>query len=98
MKSAPQELPEYEFLDPEVLARYERLEESVRQRVLELIETESLDEVEESAHLVATVLIGVAYSLLDDSGYLARKVFERYLGTVERAERGELVFVERSNN
>ncbi len=86
----------YEVLDPEVLARYERLEERLRDCALALLpDSDDLDEVEEGAHLVASVLISVAYSLLQDSSsYDPRRVFLRYLRTVEAAERGDLVFIE----
>ena len=90
----PSELPEYEVLDPQVLARYERLEEAIRDRALQLIDSEDLDEVDESAHLLATVLIGIAYEILDESGYEPGKVMKRFLDTVEKAESGELVFIE----
>ncbi len=88
-------IPEYEVLDPEVLARYQRLEDSIRACALGLLDTDGgLDEVEESAHLLSTVLISVAYSILSDSGYVGRAVFIRYLDTIEAAERGDLVFIE----
>jgi hypothetical protein len=87
-------VPEYEVLDAEVLERYQKLEDGIRERALDLIDSEELSEVTDSAHLLATVLIGVAYQILDESGYSVRAVVDRYLTTVERAEAGDLVFVE----